>query len=130
MERITTAGIYIHEKKVLVAKRASGGSISEKWEFPGGKNRYGESLADTLRREFMEELSVEAEPGEEIFSYDFSNNGIDYHLHALAVSISSDDFRLAVHDEMRWVGRAELMMLDMGGSDSAIRTFIIGHGLI
>lgn len=130
MERNTTAGIVIKDGRVLVGKRQPGGSLSGKWEFPGGKNRYGESLADTLRREFMEELSVESEPVEEIFSYDFSNNGIDYHLHALIVSISSDDFRLAVHDEMRWVDRAELMMLDMGGSDSAIRTFIIGHGLI
>ena len=130
MERNTTAGIVIKDGNVLVGKRQPGGSLSGKWEFPGGKNRYGESLADTLRREFMEELSVEAEPGEEIFSYDFSNNGTDYHLHALIVSISSEDFRLAVHDEMRWVDRAELMMLDMGGSDSAIRTFIIGHGLI
>ena len=130
MERNTTAGIVIKDGSVLVGKRQPGGSLSGKWEFPGGKNRYGESLSDTLRREFMEELSVEAEPGEEIFPYDFSNNGTDYHLHALAVSISSEDFRLAVHDEMRWVDRAELMMLDMGGSDSAIRTFIIGHGLI
>ena len=106
MERNTTAGIVIKDGRVLVGRRQPGGSLSGKWEFPGGKNRYGESLSDTLRREFMEELAVEAEPEEEIFSYDFSNNGTDYHLHDLIVYISSYDFRLVVHDEMRWVDSA------------------------
>ena len=130
MERNTTAGIVIEDGKVLVGRRVKGGSLSEKWEFPGGKNRYGETLSDTLRREFEEELAVSIETGNEIFSYDFSNNGTDYHLHAMLVKLLSHDFRLSVHEEMRWVDRAELSALDMGGSDSAIRTFILTSGIL
>ena len=55
-ERVTTAGIALKDGKVLVAHRVKGGSLSEKWEFPGGKQRWGESDEMTLKREYMEEL--------------------------------------------------------------------------
>lgn len=129
MERNTTAGIAIKDGRILVGKRTAGGVLSGKWEFPGGKNRYGESLSDTLRREFMEELSVEIATGDEIFVYDFHNNGTDYHLHAIMVELLSDDFRLSVHEEMRWVSPSELSLLDMAGSDSAIRTYLFRSGI-
>ena len=37
------------------------------WEFPGGKVRKDEGLKDALRRELNEELSIQAEVGEELF---------------------------------------------------------------
>ena len=72
-ERVTTAGIYIKDGRVLVAKRLGGGSISEKWEFPGGKNRWGESVADTLVREYSEELGVDIIVKDVVFTYEFEN---------------------------------------------------------
>ncbi len=125
MERMTTAGIAIRDGRVLVAHRVKGGSLSGRWEFPGGKNRYGESLPETLMREYEEELSIAIEVGEEVFRYDFTNGDTLYHLHAFMIRLLSDDFMLSVHTEARWVGREELSSLDMGGSDSAIRDFIL-----
>ena len=55
----TTAGVAIKDGKVLVAKRAKGGPLSDMWEFPGGKNRYGETIEDTFKREWLEELGIE-----------------------------------------------------------------------
>ena len=127
MERMTTAGIAIRDGQVLVAHRVKGGSLSGMWEFPGGKNRYGESLEDTLRREYQEELSVSIEVGEEVFTYDFANGDTFYHLHAFMIRPLSDDFMLSVHTEARWAGRDELSSLEMGGSDSAIRDFILAN---
>ena len=46
------AGIYIHNEKVLLHK-AKG---DEGYAFPGGHVSFGETNAETLRREFMEEL--------------------------------------------------------------------------
>ena len=127
MERMTTAGIAIRDGRVLVAHREKGGSLSGMWEFPGGKNRYGESLPETLRREYEEELSIEIEVGEEVFSYDFANGDTLYHLHAFIIRPLSDDLTLSVHTEARWVSRSELPSLDMGGSDSAIREFLLAN---
>ena len=72
-ERETTAGVAIKDGKVLVAKRAKGGPISEMWEFPGGKNRYGETIEDTLKREWLEELGVDVAVGEKLLQVDFIN---------------------------------------------------------
>ena len=58
-ERVTTAGIALNCGHVLIAKREKGGALSGKWEFPGGKNRYGESEeeTDTALRYFYDILS-------------------------------------------------------------------------
>ena len=129
-ERITTAGIAIRDGRVLVAKRVKGGSLSEKWEFPGGKNRWGESIEDTLKREYDEELGVKVEVGSEIFQYDFVNKETLYHLKACLVDVLSDDFRLLVHTDMKWVDAEDLMDLPMGGSDNEIRSFLIAEHYI
>ena len=129
-ERITTAGIAVRDGRILVGKRIKGGSLSEKWEFPGGKNRWGETLGDTLKREYDEELGVGVNVGKEIFQYDFVNKDTQYHLKACLVEVLSDDFRLLVHTEMKWVDREELLTLPMGGSDEHIREFLVANDYI
>lgn len=129
-ERITTAGIAIRNGRILVGKRVKGGSLSEKWEFPGGKNRWGETVSDTLKREYDEELGIEVNVGDEIFQYDFVNKDTQYHLKACLVEVLSDDYRLIVHTEMKWVDRNELISLPMGGSDEAIRDFLVKESYI
>ena len=52
-QRITTAGILTKDDRYFVAKREDKGSIGGLWEFPGGKNRWGESEQETLMREFQ-----------------------------------------------------------------------------
>ncbi len=123
-ERITTAGIAIKDGKVLAAKRIEGGALSGKWEFPGGKNRWGESVEDTLVREWKEELGVGISVGKGIFSYDFQNGDTLYHLRCCLVAPESDSFVLSVHTEIRYVSPGELDSLDFGGSDRAIADFL------
>lgn len=125
MERITTAGIYIHENRVLVAKRASGGSISEKWEFPGGKNRWGESLADTLAREYQEELGVHIVFEREILSFDFENKGTLYHLKAALIDIPEPQFSLNFHTQVMMMDSSALLELDFAPSDARIASYLV-----
>ncbi len=50
---------------ILFGQRPPGKPYAGYWEFPGGKVEAGESIADALKREFLEELGVEilsAEP--------------------------------------------------------------------
>ena len=124
-ERITTAGVAIRSNMVLVAHRTEGGALSGKWEFPGGKQRWGESDEDTLKREYKEELSVDIRMGERLTSFDFINNDTVYHLRAYLIEILSDEFCLAVHTEARWVGPDELLSLEMGDSDNQIRSRVV-----
>lgn len=53
-----TAGMILCNDKVLIAKRNDRDASGGKWEFPGGKVKFGESPEDCLRRELMEELGI------------------------------------------------------------------------
>lgn len=127
-ERITTAGIAVRYGMVFVAHREKGGSLSGKWEFPGGKQRWGESDEDTLRREYMEELGAQISVGDLLAAFDFENNGTLYHLRAHFVSFITEPMKLEVHTESGWVSLEELRALEMGESDSRIRDFLL-HSL-
>jgi mutator protein MutT len=126
-ERETTAGVAIKDGKVLVAKRAKGGPISEMWEFPGGKNRYGETIEDTLKREWLEELGVDVAVGEKLLQVDFINKDTSYHLMCHLVTPLCEDFKMLFHQDIRWVDRKELENLEFGPSDKKIRDYIISR---
>lgn len=126
-ERNTTAGVLEENGLFLVAKRKKGGPLSEKWEFIGGKNRYGETLEETLCREWLEEVGLEISVGEFLVRTEFTNAGTHYTLHCYRVQRVDDasEFVITVHDALRWVTPEELAALDFGPSDSIIRNHIL-----
>ena len=128
IERDTTAGVLTDERGLyLVAQRKEGGPLSRKWEFIGGKNRYGETLPETLKREWMEEVGLSIDVGDFLLNTDFVNNGTHYTLHCFRVFSLSDTacVSLSVHDDIRWVTKEELETLDFGPSDSVIRDYLL-----
>ncbi|MCW3120482.1 MAG: hydrolase [Chitinophagaceae bacterium] len=70
MFTIRVYGILINEKKqVLVSDEFIRGSYYTK--FPGGGLEFGEGTRDCLKREFMEEMSLNVEIGDHIYTTDF-----------------------------------------------------------
>ena len=47
--------------RILATQRPEGKTLARLWEFPGGKVEPGESPADALRREMLEELGLRTE---------------------------------------------------------------------
>ena len=45
--------------KYLIQTRPEGKSFAGQWEFPGGKREVGESLANCVKRELLEELNLD-----------------------------------------------------------------------
>ena len=120
-ERITTAGILKKEGKYFIAKREESGSIGGLWEFPGGKNRYTETEAETLIREFDEELGLQIEVGQLLHEHDFTNKDTLYHLKAYWVTAKENQIReLSVHTEYRWVPLEQLSEYRFAPSDQEI----------
>jgi len=67
---IRVYGILINEKKqVLIADEFIRGGLYTK--FPGGGLEFGEGTRDCLKRELKEELGIEAEIGDHIYTTDF-----------------------------------------------------------
>lgn len=63
-------GILINEKKeVLVSDEFIRGNYYTK--FPGGGLEFGEGTRDCLRREFIEEMNLQVEVGEHLYTTDF-----------------------------------------------------------
>jgi 8-oxo-dGTP diphosphatase len=60
------AALIQHNGRLLICQRRTG-SFALQWEFPGGKVQTGESPADALARELVEELGVTAAIGRELY---------------------------------------------------------------
>ncbi len=57
------AGIVWRKGRILIAQRKPEGLLGGLWEFPGGKRRRGETLAEACRREVKEESGVSVRVG-------------------------------------------------------------------
>ena len=51
-------GVIRRNGKIFVSKRADDLHQGGKWEFPGGKREAGETMADALGRELLEEIGI------------------------------------------------------------------------
>ncbi len=120
VERVTTAAVIIKDGKLLIAKRNTGENTKDLWELPGGKNRYGESIEETLKREMAEEFSLSCSVGPLVAEYDFINKDTLYHLKAHRVDLDMTEAKLVVHYEYRFVPKEELSSYPMVPSDKAI----------
>jgi 8-oxo-dGTP diphosphatase len=122
---ISTAGIAEISGKFLLALRKKGGSLSEKWEFPGGKVRLNENPKDGLKREFLEEFGIDIEVGDLIHESTFQNKDILYRLKSFRVSLLSQAFVLNEHQRVEWLLPSEIIDLDLADSDKPVAEILI-----
>jgi len=107
-------GIVRMGSHVLVCQRKRTSRYPFKWEFPGGKFENGESVVECLRRELREELSIDANVGEELYRQEwlYHDSGafeVYYHF----VDSFSGTIRNNVFEQIMWVNVAELAGMDM-----------------
>lgn len=124
--RLSLCGVVQEAGRCLVARRNPGGSQGGKWEFPGGKQEPGETSEQALVREFAEELAVPVHVGRQLFVGAFTNGGRTYRLEAWETLLLGREFRLAEHQELRWVLPADLGALDLSDSDRQVAHALFG----
>jgi 8-oxo-dGTP diphosphatase len=115
--RRSVAGIAADGTLVFIARRVSGGSMGNKWEFPGGKVEDGETDTDALIREFQEEFSVAVKVGKRLAQAVFENRNAPVRLAAYEVFFESRDFVLSEHTEWKWESFDKIEGLDFADSD-------------
>ena len=102
------AAVIVTDGRVLACERSAPPEAAGRWEFPGGKVEPGETDAQALARECLEELGVRVEVGARV--------GPDVPLaHGRAVLrvfavklLDGDQPRALEHSAMRWLGETEL----------------------
>lgn len=94
--------------EVLIDQRLNEGLLGGLWEFPGGKQELGESIATTIARELREELAIEVEVAEELISLEhaYSHKKLRFVVH-LCSWVSGQPRPLA-SQQVRWVRPEQL----------------------
>ena len=115
-----TAGVVMENGQVLLAKRPHGGLLGGMWEFPGGTQESGESLLETLGREFLEELELRIEVGNHLGTFHHTYTHFKVTLHAYYCKLLSCNIQLNFHTDFAWVATASLAEFPMGKLDRMI----------
>jgi len=105
---LVTAGMIVNGDKILICQRHHTDAYGMQWEFPGGKVHSGESLKEALRRELMEELSIEAEIGDEVFR--LRHQYPDRYVEVVFLRVRSyrGEITNRVFESVEWAPRARL----------------------
>ncbi|MEO9481826.1 MAG: NUDIX hydrolase [Ekhidna sp.] len=72
--RVRAVGILMENDKTLLLRHENLGSAGHLWSPPGGGVEFGKTVAETLKREFLEETNLEVEVGEYLFTNEFIGN--------------------------------------------------------
>ena len=125
-----TAAVLPDEQgsRFLLTKRPAKGLLGGLWEYPGGKQEPGESLADCIRREIREELNVTIEVGTQFGVYKHAYTHFKVTLYAFICRITAGEPRPLAADELGWFTEEELKGLPMGKIDRMITTDLAAAG--
>lgn len=112
------AAVIEHENMVLACRRRPEKVAGGKWEFPGGKIERGETSSEALVREIKEELSASIEVTGPLRTDDTVVGDDVIRLVCLRARLIGEDPTESLdHDELRWVSRRDLPLLDWAAPD-------------
>jgi A/G-specific adenine glycosylase len=101
-------GVIWKDGQVLIQQRPPEGLLGGLWEFPGGKQELGESLAETVRREIEEELEVHVTVREPIITVKHAYTHFKITLYAYHCDYIEGDPQPKACQAWRWVNPDEL----------------------
>jgi len=113
--------------KTLICQRPGSTSHAGLWEFPGGKLQQGESEAECLAREIMEELGCHILPLDLIMNAEHEYPGKAVSLgfyRAIPLEGLEAKFIPREGQGVRWVETAELPKMDLLPADRPIAEFL------
>jgi len=110
-QKIVVAGFIVSEGKVLLAKRPKSKKLApDKYHLPGGHVEYGEDLKTALKRELQEELGIDVQVDEPLFSFTYQDD--DTHTIGLVcaaeITGSLDVVLNTETDHIAWVDEGDL----------------------
>ena len=113
------AGVIINEKKILCAQRAKNNLnyISKKFEFPGGKIEKFETDEQCLKREILEELSLEIEINDFYMLVNHIYPDFKLNMKVYLCSSTNRNVILREHISCKWLSLEKISNLDWAEAD-------------
>jgi len=103
-----TAAVICQNGKLLIAQRPPDGMLGGLWEFPGGKQEEGETLAQCLRREIEEELGITVKVGRPVTTVKHSYTHFKITLYAFYCRLVAGTPQPLHVADWRWVTLDEI----------------------
>jgi mutator protein MutT len=115
------AGILVDRDRVLIARRQERDHQGGRWEFPGGKRHAGETIAECLRRELIEEIGLEVTMGPlwRALTHVYPDRRVSIYFY-ICEAKDGHTPRAIECDEIRWVRPEELTTLPFVEGDLAV----------
>ena len=123
MQTVRVACAVIKGTEGLLACRRAAGEQAGGWEFPGGKIEEGETPEEALRREVAEELGCRLQLVWPYDTVEFDYPGFHLSMDAFVCTMApgaEPKADPAVHSELRWVDRSELMDIEWLPADEGL----------
>ena len=111
------AGCIRSGDRFLLCQRPPHMNGGGQWEFPGGKLEPGETAAQALERELMEELRIRVRTSGQIAETEYAYPGFTIHLMLLAAEIERGAPELIEHTALRWVTAEEAQGMELCPAD-------------
>lgn len=116
MENIkVSAAIIIKDRKLFITQRGYG-EFKDKWEFPGGKIKEGETPEVALKREIKEELNADIKIIKtiKVIEYQYPN----FHLTMFCFLCElMGEYELLEHESAKYIVKEELKKIDFLPAD-------------
>ncbi len=114
------AGLVVDASDRVLATQCAPHKHGGGWEFPGGKLEPGESPAEAVQRELLEELAVQVAAGELLQTVEWDYPTFHLRMHCLICRLISGTIQLREHADARWLGADELHSVNWLPADVAV----------
>jgi 8-oxo-dGTP diphosphatase len=116
------AAVIIHDGRILCVQRGLSKYeyISKKYEFPGGKMEVGETKAETIKREILEELKLTIEVQDEFLTVTHQYPDFTITMHSFICNCENSTITLTEHINFKWLHKNQLVSLDWAAADVPI----------
>ncbi len=122
---LVAAAVIYNNKKILIARRATGKHLAGYWEFPGGKIETDETPDECLTREIREELGISIRVDHFISENLHEYPGKIILLKAYRCTLTGGHICLVDHDDVRWIEPSALPEYRLAPADIPIATALI-----
>ena len=118
---VVGAGVVVnHKGEVLVAQRRNSDMLGGLWEFPGGKQKIGETIQQCIARELKEELGINVEVGDFLITVKHAYSHFTMELHTYFAKINSGRPHPIECQNFQWLEVSNLRKLPYSKADLKI----------
>ncbi|WP_368506597.1 MULTISPECIES: (deoxy)nucleoside triphosphate pyrophosphohydrolase [unclassified Tamlana] len=115
-----TCAIIQFEEKVLAVQRSETMKLPLKWEFAGGKVEPGETEADCIKREILEELNIKIKVEKRLTPVIHEYPDFKIKLIPFMAEFVSGELKLSEHRDFVLADKKDLSNLDWAEADLPI----------